>query len=117
MREVIAGVDEGDERCRLAFDVYIHRLAAGIAAMAAAMGGLDALVFTGGVGERSPRVRAAAADATGFLGIGIDPAANETATKDSLLSRPGIPTGVALVHAREDLEIAAQVRGVLSRGA
>ena len=81
MREVLAGIDAGEERCRLAFDVYIHRLAAAIAAMAAAMGGLDALVFTGGVGENSPRVRAAAAAATAFLGVALDPAPNEAATR------------------------------------
>jgi acetate kinase len=92
MREVIAGVDEGDERCRLAFDVYVHRLVAGVAAMAAAMGGVDALVFTGGVGEHSPRVRDAVVERTGFLGIG--------------------PDATLVVPAREDVEIARAVRAV-----
>ena len=96
MREVIAGVEAGDERCQLAFDVYVHRLAAGVAAMAAAMGGLDALVFTGGVGENAPAVRAATAEATAFLGVGT----------------PAVP--VLVVPAREDLEIAAQVRAALA---
>jgi acetate kinase len=91
MREVLAGIDAGDEHCQLAFDVYIHRLVAGVAAMAAAMGGLDALVFTGGVGENSPRVRDAAAEALAFL-----------------------ETPVLVVAAREDIEIVAQVRATLS---
>jgi acetate kinase len=110
MREVLAGVDEGDRRCRLAFDAYVHRLAAGIAGMAAAMGGVDALVFTGGVGENSPRVRAAAAEATAFLGIAIDQAMNDAADRDSVLSAAGSPARVVLVQAREDIEIARQVR-------
>ncbi|MGV1050157.1 MAG: acetate/propionate family kinase [Solirubrobacterales bacterium] len=94
MREVIAGAAAGEERCRLALDVYLHRLAAAIAAMAAAMGGLDALVFTGGVGENAPEVREAAAAATAFLGVGAT-------------------APVLVVEAREDLEIAAQVRACL----
>jgi acetate kinase len=110
MREVLAGVDEGDRRCQLAFDAYVHRLAAGIAAMAAAMGGIDALVFTGGVGENSPRVRAAAAEATAFLGIAIDQAMNDAAERDGVLSAAGSPARVVLVQAREDIEIARQVR-------
>jgi acetate kinase len=114
MREVIAGVDAGDDRCRLAFDVYVHRLAAGVAAMATAMGGLDALVFTGGVGENSPRVRTAAATATAFLGVGIDAAANAGAEGDAVLSAPGTAAATVKVRAREDLEIAVQVRTVLA---
>lgn len=113
MREVLAGLDAGEERCRLAFDVYIHRLAAAIAAMAAAMGGLDALVFTAGVGENSPRVRAAAANATAFLGVELDPALNDAADADALLAASDSAAPCLLVAAREDLEVAAQVRSVL----
>ena len=114
LREIVAGLDQGDRRCRLAFDVYIHRLAAGLAAMAAAMGGVDALVFTGGVGENSPRVRAAAAAATAFLGIGLDPVANTGAEGDAVISPAGATAATLLVRAREDLEIAAQTRAVLA---
>jgi acetate kinase len=113
MREIVAGADAGDERCGLAFDVYIHRLAAGIAAMAAAMGGVDALVFSGGVGENSPRVRAAAAEATAFLGVVLDPAANAEAAGDRLLASAR-DTPTVLVQAREDLELASQVRAALA---
>jgi len=113
MREVLAGLEAGDERCRLAFDVYVHRLAAAIAAMATAMGGLDALVFTGGVGENSPRVRAAAAQATAFLGVELDPARNETASGDTDISGPGASARCLRVEAREDIEIATQVRSVI----
>lgn len=113
MREVLAGLDHGDERCRLAFDAYVHRLGAGIAAMAAAMGGLDALVFTGGVGENSARVREAAANAVAFLGVSLDPAANADPGGDALLSAPGAGVAAVRIAAREDLEIARQARALL----
>jgi acetate kinase len=113
MREVLTGAEQGDERCQLAFDVYIHRLAAGLAAMAAAMNGLDAVVFTGGVGEGSPQVREAAARAASFLGLAIDPAANGSAATDAVLSPAGAAVASVLVLAREDLEIARQVRSAL----
>ncbi|MBK5218382.1 MAG: acetate/propionate family kinase [Thermoleophilia bacterium] len=114
MREVLAGVDAGDDRCRLALDVYLHRLTAGVAAMAAAMGGLDALVFTGGVGEHAARVRALASEVLAFLGVALDSDANAQADEDALLSPLGAPAGVVLVTAREDIEIARQVRAALS---
>jgi acetate kinase len=113
MREVLARADT-DDRARLALDVYVHRLRAGIAAMVAALGGLDALVFTGGVGERAPAIRAATADGLGFLGVAIDPAANEAAgDADADVSAPGAAARTLVLHAREDLEIAGQVREVL----
>ncbi len=114
MRKVLEGVADGNERCELAFDVYIHHLRAGIAAMAATMGGLDCLVFTGGVGEHSPQVRQAASEATDFLGIGIDSESNARADSDSIVSPPEAPCPVLVVQAREDIEIAAQVRSTLS---
>jgi len=111
MRKVLARAGEGGD-ARLALDVYVHRLRAGIAAMAAALGGLDALVFTGGVGERAPTVRAAAADGLAFLGVAIDAAANDAADEDADISAPGATARTLVVRAREDLEIARQVRGV-----
>jgi acetate kinase len=116
MREVVAGAERGEERCRLALDVYVHRLSAAIAAMAAAMGGLDGLVFTGGVGENSASVRAAAAQRSAFLGVALDPALNESASADALIGDAAAPAPTVLVHAREDLEVAAQTRAVLGLG-
>lgn len=113
MREIIAGVDEGDQRCRLAFDTYIHRLTAAVASMAAAMGGIDALTFTGGVGENSDRVRTAAVARMDFLGVALDPRLNAEADGDQLLSDASAAVPVVMVQAREDLEIAAQVRRAL----
>jgi acetate kinase len=109
--ELLDAAAAGDERCALAIDVYLHRLRAGIAAMAAAMDGLDALVFTGGVGEGSAEVRERACAGLGFLGLAIDPEANEaTGGADVVLSPSTAPTKVFVVSAREDLEIAAHVR-------
>jgi acetate kinase len=113
LHDVFAGADGGDERCMLAVDVYVHRLVAGVAAMAAALGGVDALAFTAGAGERSSRLRALAAERLAFLGVELDPAANESATSDAVISPPGARVGVVVVTAREDVEIARQVRAVL----
>jgi len=113
MREVLARADGGDDEARVALGVYVHRLRAGIAAMAAALGGLDTLVFTGGVGERSAAVRAAAADGLGFLGVALDAGRNGAPDGDADVSADGAPVRTLVVPAREDLEIARQVRALL----
>ena len=77
MREVEAAADRGEPDARLAIDVYTHRLAAGIAAMTAAAGGVDVLAFTGGVGEHSAGVRRRAAGRVAFLGVAIDGQRND----------------------------------------
>ena len=113
MREVLARADAGEEEAGLALDVYLHRLRAGIGAMTTALDGLDALVFTGGVGERSAAVRAGTVAGLGFLGLALDADRNATADGDGDLSPAGARARVLLVQAREDLEIARQVRAVL----
>ena len=114
MRVVVEAAADGDPNGELALDVYTHRLRAGIAAMAAAMDGLDALVWTGGVGEHAPTIRAAAADGLGFLGVRIDDARNRDASGDVDLTAPGAGVRALVVTAREDLEIARQVATVLA---
>jgi acetate kinase len=111
MRALLAR-DDGD--AELALDVYVHRLRAGIAAMAAALGGVDALVFTGGVGEHAPEIRARTADGLGFLGVALDAGANAAATADAEIGAPAAPARTLVVTAREDLEVARQVRTLLS---
>jgi acetate kinase len=113
MREILAGAAAGRPEARLALDVYVHRLRGSIAAMAAALGGLDVLVFTGGVGERAPFVRAMTADGLRFLGVSLDPARNEAGPEDREIGADGAPVRTLVVAAREDLEIAREVRGVL----
>ena len=113
MRTVLAAAEQGDDRSRLALDVYVYRLSTGIAAMAAAMGGLDALVFTGGVGERAPTIRAAATGRLAFLGIEVDANANRSAAGDAEISAPGAAVRALVITSREDLEIAHQTREAL----
>ena len=113
MREVLRGVNSGVERSRLAFDVYIHRLRGLIAAMAAAMNGADALVFTGGIGENAPEVRAAAISGLGFLGAEIDEALNSKGDGDRDISSADASVRTLVVKAREDLEVARDVHAVL----
>jgi acetate kinase len=114
MREVERAAQRGDPGARLAIDVYIHRLVGGIAAMTAATGGVDALVFTGGVGERSPSVRRRATDRLGFLGVGIDPTRNETAHDDGDITGAAATVRTVVITAREDLQIAGEARRLLN---
>ncbi|OLF14794.1 acetate/propionate family kinase [Actinophytocola xanthii] len=116
LREVYRGVEAGERDAVAAFDVYVHRLRREIAGMAAAMDGLDALVFTGGIGEHQPPVRAAAAAGLGFLGVALDEDANGAATGDGgdvEVTAPGAAVRTFVVLAREDSEIARQVRAAL----
>jgi len=117
IREVIAGAQAGDADCALAFEVYLHRLVREIGSMVASLGGIDALVFTGGVGEHAADVRARAVDGLGHLGAAVDPARNGAdARGDRLLTAPGSAVAVAVVEAREDLQIVANVEAVLGQG-
>jgi acetate kinase len=94
--------------------VYIHRLRGAVAAMVASLGGLDCMVFTGGVGENSPAVRAAAAGGLGFLGVVVDPEANRDARPDADITGRGSGARVLVVAAREEVEIARGTRGALA---
>jgi acetate kinase len=114
MRELLRRISTGDEKATLAFDVFVHRLRACIASMAAAMGGLDALAFTGGVGENAPAVRAAAAASLRFLGLEIDPALNAEPAGDADISASNASVRTLVIHAREDVEVAREVRQVLA---
>ena len=113
MREVLAAAGRGEPRAVLALDVYVHRLRAGIAAMAAALGGVDALVFTGRVGERAPEVRSRTVAGLEFLGVALDEAANVAAAGDAEIGAARTPARTLVVESREDLEIARAVRTAL----
>ena len=114
MRLVAEAARGGSPDAKLAVDVHAHRLRSEIAAMAAAMDGLDAIVFTGGIGEHQPDVRAAAAAGMAFLGIAIDPARNADATADTEITGPGAAVRTLVIAAREDIEVARQAREVLA---
>jgi acetate kinase len=113
MRDVSRAAQDGQPAAQLAIDVYVHRLRREIAAMAAAMNGLDALVFTGGIGEYDPAIRAAAVAGLEFLGAGIDQERN-SATSDADISDADATVKVLVVTAREDIEIARETRAVLA---
>ncbi len=111
LHDVLVAMDAGDQDARLAYEVYVYRLRSCIAAMTAAMGGLDALVFTGGAGEREPRLRTDTCAELGFLGVGPLTHRNEELSGDRLISEDEI--AVLVVAAREDIEIARHVRQLL----
>jgi acetate kinase len=110
MRELLS---RDDAEARLGLDVYVHRLRAGIGAMAATLDGLDALVFTGGVGERSARVRELACEGLGHLGVDVDASRNEAVDGDADVRAKAARVAVLVLRAREDLEIARQARALL----
>jgi len=117
MRVILERVGEGDPEAALAVGVYVHRLRAGIAAMAVAMDDLDALVFTGGVGQNSAALRAETATGLATLGVALDPARNAAANGDHDVSAGGARVRSLVIGAREDLQIAREVREVLDRPA
>jgi acetate kinase len=102
-----------DDDARLAVDVYVHRLRAAISAMVAALGRLDVLVFTGGVGEHAPIIRQRAAAGLGFLGVAVDAGANGVTTADGDITATGAAVRTLVVTAREDLQIARLVTTLL----
>ena len=116
MRDVRLAAARGNPDARLALDVHAHRLRAGIAAMAAALGGLDTLVFTGGIGEHQGEVRAEAAAGLEFLGVAVDESRNAVARPDCDVSAPGAAVRTLVIAAREDIEIARQTRAALAAG-
>ncbi len=116
MREIVAGLDAGDARCRAAFDLYVHRLVRELGGMVVSAGGLDALVFTGGVGEHHPRVRAAVAERLGWLGVDVDPVRNEAPRdEDRDIASDQSAVRVLVVTAREELVAAEHAAQVLAR--
>ncbi len=106
MRQIVAAMKEGHTRAKLAFEMFVHRLQGGIGAMIAALGGIDALVFTAGIGENSPEVRAAACANFGFLGLKLDAAKSAQSSADQDISLSDSTVRVLVVHAQEDWAIA-----------
>jgi acetate kinase len=116
MKQVLEARAAGDRDAELAVNVYVHRLRSAIASMAAALSGIDALVFTGGVGEHSAEVRARGVYGLDFLGLAVDEGLNAAAgPEDREITGSGARARVLVIQAREDLEIARQTRAVLER--
>ncbi len=112
VRELLAAEASGDEAAGLALAVYVHRIAGAVASLAASLRGLDALVFTAGVGERSPEIRERVCARLGFLGVQLDPETNASAQPDARLSAPGAAVEVHAIAAREELVVAREVRAL-----
>ena len=110
MRDVLEAARGGDKKAKLAFDIFVHRLSTGIAAMAASLGGLDVLVFTAGIGEHSADVRAAACERLGFLGIELDAARNAKSPSDEMISSASSRVKALIISAQEDWAIARACR-------
>ena len=122
MRQIVAAMKNGHPRAKLAFEIFVHRLQSGIGAMMAVLGGIDALVFTAGIGENSPEVRVAACANLGFLGLKLDASKNAQSSADQEISLPDSAVRILIVRAQEDWAIArdcwrlasARIRGQAS---
>jgi acetate kinase len=106
MRDILAEIKKKNERARLAFEIYVHRLQSSIGAMIAVLGGIDSLIFTAGVGENSSEVRAATCANLGFAGIKLDSSKNDQSPPDQDISSSGSAVRVMIIRAQEDWEIA-----------
>ena len=106
MRNVLEAMRLGNERAALAFDIFVHRLRSCIGSMVAALGGLDALIFTAGIGENSPAVREAACARFGHLGLKLDLAKNSQSPVDQDIAARDSSVRVLVIRAQEDWAIA-----------
>jgi acetate kinase len=111
-REVLRRRADGDERARLAFDIYCYRLKKYVGAYYAVLGKVDAIVFTAGVGQHSAEARAAALEGLESLGIRLDPDRNADPT-DNVVSTDDSPVKVLVIPTNEEWEIARQSVAVL----
>lgn len=107
-REIMTAINQGSDRAQLAYDIYVHRLRTGIGSMLASLGGLDALVFTAGVGEKSPGIRQAACEAWEFLGLKIDQEKNQQQPVDVDIATDDANVRILVIHTQEDWAIAQQ---------
>jgi acetate kinase len=117
LREVLEARADGDAAAELAFEVYVHRLRSHVGAMLGALGRLDGIVFTAGVGENSPAVREAALAPFEFLGVRLDRERNAQAEPDADIAAPGSAVRVLVVRAREEWAIARAAANVARTGA
>ncbi len=115
-REVERAAGGGDDRARLALEIYAARVRSAIGALAATLGGLDAVAFAAGVGEHSATLRAAVCADLRFLGLHLDPARNEAGPVDADIAEAGSPARILVIHTREELQIAREVRRLLGAG-
>jgi acetate kinase len=117
LRDIEGAAAAGNARAALAVDVVAYEVKKYIGAYAAAMGGLDAVAFAGGIGENSSKVRALVCEDLGFLGISLDPSANAVRTpQDRLISSPGSSTAVGIIYTNEEIVVARETVSTLWGG-
>ena len=115
MREIDAAAEQGNERARLGKKMYFYRIRKYIGAYAAALGGVDAIVFTGGVGENSAECRATACEGLQFIGVELDEAANaKTRGDEGVISTAGSRVKVAVIPTDEEFMIASDTKSLLN---
>jgi len=117
MREIEEAAEANEGNAKLALDMYCYRLKKYVAGYAAAMGGLDVLVFTAGVGENSPIVRAKCCDTLGFIGLHIDDEKNQNVDGETIISTDDSAVKVAVVPTNEELVIARDTIRILGKEA
>ena len=113
MREVMAAADAGSERARLALDMFVESVRHYIGAYLVALGGLDVLVFTGGIGERSAGIRRRVCAGLEFLGIRLDPSRNDVAGPEATVSADDSQVEILAMQTNEELVVARQTVEVL----
>ncbi|PSB33089.1 acetate kinase [Stenomitos frigidus] len=106
LRQVLAAIEAGNNQAKLALDIYIHRLRSCMGDMLASLGGLDALVFTAGVGENAPIVRALACQNFEFMGLKLDLEKNQNHPVDQEIATADSTTRIFVIHTQEDWAIA-----------
>jgi acetate kinase len=116
MRQILAAAPGGNERARLALEIYTHRVRQTVGALAATLGGVDALVFTAGVGEHAAEVRSMACRGLGCLGLELDEAANAACTPDADVAAAASRGRILVIATREDLVIVRDAVRVLTQG-
>ena len=112
-RQVEEAANSGNDQARLALEIYIARVRAEIGALAATLGGIDALIFAAGVGENSASLRASVCSGLDFMGIHLDRSLNEQKPVDQNIAFPDATVGILVIHTREELMIAREVRQVV----
>ncbi|MBP1647398.1 MAG: ackA [Bacteroidetes bacterium] len=113
MREIETEMQNGDKKATYAFDVFAYRVKKYIGAYAAAMGGLDAVVFTGGIGENSTLIRKACCENMEFFGIILDRERNESNAKEKVITTDGSTTKVIVIPTNEELVIALDTKQIV----
>jgi acetate kinase len=116
LRQITQAIEQNHERAQLAFDIFVHRLRSGIGAMLASLGGVDALVFTGGIGENSAAIRAAACERFGFLDLALDLDLNQAPPIERDIAQPNSKVRVLVIHTEEDWSIARECYKMLKTG-